>query len=260
MAWFVLGACLAAILDAMGDSTISTGADVSGVIRDSLEPRSYIVALFDWLGFEERVRRTPLRSLVSDWQDLRLEIPNAGARSGGRGPIWRVGEVVFSDTVLLWTRPEPIDAVLVFFGVCAGIISRGLLNGWPIRGGIALGQCVIHRNTETFVGAPIVDAYTTEKAQEWIGAALHQSCVAHDHFKDWIASSSHLQRYPIPIKPGKAPLHWAVCWTDTPLVLFPYVTRLRRAAPQKDIRKYEATEAFLRYLIESREAEAGGST
>ena len=111
---------------------------VKRAFRDSLEAKPYIVGLFDWLGFGKRVYNTPLSSLIKDWQDLRLEIPNASRRASGRGPIWRIGQVVFSDTMLLWARPEPLESVLAFFAVCAGIVSRGVIKGWPIRGGIAV--------------------------------------------------------------------------------------------------------------------------
>ncbi len=51
-----------------------------------------------------------------------------------------------------------------------------ILEGLPIRMGIAFGDCLIDKPRGRYLGLPIVNAHRVEIAQDWIGGAFDRSC------------------------------------------------------------------------------------
>jgi hypothetical protein len=103
---------------------------------------------------------------------------------------WEARFVMFSDTVLLYSPPLPaagsptqefarqtfIDAFLRW---CTVLQALSLIAELPMRGGVALGECVLAPSRGRLLGQPIVDAYLLSERQDWIGVAIHESCVPH---------------------------------------------------------------------------------
>jgi hypothetical protein len=95
----------------------------------------------------------------------------------------------------------------------AQVMSRAM-DSMPLRAGFALGDCVIDPANELYVGQPIVDAYRTEQAQDWVGGAFHASCWRWPGLRDALGRASAI-RYAVPVKAGSAgvgPLEYALNW------------------------------------------------
>ncbi len=156
------------------------------------------------------------------------------------------GQAIFSDTILLWCD-DNWDAVQTLIDAVAITIADGIDSGWPIRGGVAYGSCVIDQNTSTFVGQPIIDAYFTEQSQLWVGAALHPSVINHPILGRRIIELDNVIRYAVPVKNSPQQLDYAIHWC-------PYSTRalreIHRLSGLTTIwsakKKYAATRIYLR--------------
>lgn len=123
------------------------------------------------------------------------------------GPYWcRDGEIVIhihvhaayaSDTFLVWSHytwtdlhtksdeelqvlsgdprhdwlfhPVPCDA---FLDTCNEFICRSLQVGLPVRGALAVGDAVLDKARNIFLGQPIIDAHALEVGQRFIGAGM----------------------------------------------------------------------------------------
>ncbi len=161
------------------------------------------VALFDVLGFEQRLRSDGLRNLVAAYKQLTAVVERF---DGGRlvvdgampleGPLPRfhpdgsvetgsalysldVKHAYFSDTILLWADFDPIR-IRPFCGMCADFFCEALHLGMPIRGAIAVGDAYMNTSEKTYIGYPIVEAARVEKAQQWIGMSFGPSFMQRD--------------------------------------------------------------------------------
>jgi hypothetical protein len=103
---------------------------------------------------------------------------------------WEARFVMFSDTVLLYSHPLPAggndirewarqEHIDTFLRWCSLLQALSLIAELPMRGGVALGECALAPSRGRLVGQPIVDAYLLSEAQDWIGVALHESCIPH---------------------------------------------------------------------------------
>ncbi len=114
--------------------------------HDDPNPRASFVALFDVLGFKDRIASFPLDKIVADYRNL-----IAIKRLAGRTPVvtrgglesWAVATTVFSDTILLWCD-DTWDAVQTLVGACAHLLASAVDIGWPLRGSLAYGECVLN--------------------------------------------------------------------------------------------------------------------
>jgi hypothetical protein len=103
---------------------------------------------------------------------------------------WEARFVMFSDTILLYSHPLPTggnnsrewvrqEYIDTFLRWCSLLQALSLIAELPMRGGVALGECALAPSRGRLVGQPIVDAYLLSEAQDWIGVALHESCIPH---------------------------------------------------------------------------------
>ena len=139
-----------------------------------------------------------------------------------------IGHCVFSDTIMLWSdcidnnwrNKEDFDGHN-FFDILRLLFGIALANGFPLRVGIAFGECVIKPEKQIFVGNAIVMAYQTEQCQDWIGVACHPSCLAAPHAKNLRGRRvvdgmfvGPIVPYPIPIKSTLdfTELQWTIDW------------------------------------------------
>lgn len=158
------------------------------------EPMNRYVAMVDILGFKDLV----LASRAIDiWRQV-TDVLDRGENFFSHSWIEGDGQIhdyrmftpniyIFSDTMFLWTPQLSIqnnhinhraeEEIKYFFMCLCNLLFYGFLHGLPLRAGVAFGECCIDEVRHIIVGKAVVDAHNTEQAQEWVGAALHHSCV-----------------------------------------------------------------------------------
>jgi len=117
---------------------------------------------------------------------------------------------VFSDTILVWSgvaghNDRDPGFGSTFFMHLARLFGEAIQRDLPLRMGVAFGECCIHQSRGIYVGQPMVDAYLTEQAQDWVSAACHPSCESAPHFANLRLlarkQAGPLVEYEIPCKP-----------------------------------------------------------
>ncbi len=121
----------------------------------------------------------------------------------------------------------------------------------PFRIGVAYGEVHIEPGRNLFLGQPLVDAYLTERTQDWLGGALHSS--AAERYQQLFAVAAA----PRTVVPYAVPVHhkwWqprtkrmlAINWsqgiTGTGLAI--RFEQAKSAAGKKHADKYERAWAF----------------
>lgn len=189
-----------------------------------MEPRDgeLVVALFDVLGFEDRIRRSSLEEVHGQYKDLlALATTKAShafldARPAGDGTMVpylgyiEIEQDYFSDTILLWT-PLSQATLRPFLHVCSSFMCETLRAELPLRGALAVGRAVMDKAERTYLGQPLVEAARAEKAQQWVGLAFGPSF---DSRRDVRFSADLVRPYTRHRKPGysEAVLGLVVDW------------------------------------------------
>lgn len=174
--------------------------------EQSEKPQLFAVAIFDVLGFESLVRSQGLKEIRRKYQAL---IDRAVAVPDGRFLNLVDGAMVlgsmqntkshayFSDTILLW---QPLDRILAqpFVSRCADMVAMALTMEMPLRGALALGPAELDKESNVYLGEPIVEAARLESQQEWVGVAFAASAM----WPGWMAemSTHDVVPYRIPLK------------------------------------------------------------
>lgn len=145
-----------------------------------------VVALFNVLGFEDRISRSSLEEVHGQYKDLLSIATSKGshafldARPAGEGSsVPFLGYVgierdYFSDTILLWSPFSPAT-LKPFLHVCCSFMCETLRAELPVRGAIALGAAIMDKAARTYLGQPLVEAARAEKAQQRIGLSFGPS-------------------------------------------------------------------------------------
>jgi hypothetical protein len=145
-----------------------------------------VIALFDVLGFEERIRTFSLEQVHGQYKDLLAIASSKGshaffdARPASDGTfVPYLGQITveqdyFSDTILLWTRLSA-GTLGPFLRLCSSFVCETLKAGLPMRGALTVGAAIMDKTTRTYLGQPLVEAARVEKAQEWIGVSFGPS-------------------------------------------------------------------------------------
>jgi hypothetical protein len=129
--------------------------------------KSGYVALFDVLGFSERVARDDLGGL--DYIDTVVNL--AGAYS-------RLGTILFSDTVVVYSLDESNESFHDIITVSSSLLHKLLGMNVPIRGAISYGSSrrSEHEGYGTVIaGRPIIEAHHYESRSQWVGIMLAPS-------------------------------------------------------------------------------------
>lgn len=176
--------------------------------------RPYLIAICDVLGFANLVAATPLDEIYARYEALVARLdphPLFRIRTGTYQREIVLNRVVFSDTILWWAPAGETMAILPH--VLAQIMASAV-ESMPLRAGLAFGECVIDPAHEIYIGQPIIDAYRTEQAQEWMGGAFHPSCWEHPGLRDELCRGYERSAvaYDVPVKAGAAPLAYALNW------------------------------------------------
>ncbi len=216
--------------------------------QDSLDPQQAFIAFFDVLGFQARLRHSGLSEVLAAYRNLaETKIRSGTLPVFSRAGVThhQVGSAIFSDCIIFWCNDD-WEAVQSLVSASAHMIAAAIDMGWPLRGGLAYGECVLDRDTRTFIGQPIIDAYNTERSQKWIGAGLHQSVLGHSTLGEKIGRLEDVIEYDVPIKKGQPVLSHAVHWC-------PYSSRARTSIDEmkrnieerKAKRYYDLTLAYI---------------
>ena len=167
-------------------------------------------------------RRRPLDEIYKRYMALLTQLdPN---------PLFRIkpvtyereiilDRVVFSDTILCWAHAG--EAVEILPVVIGQIMARAV-GSMPLRAGLAFGECVIDPANDIYIGQPIIDAYRTEQAQEWMGGAFHPSCWTMHGLLEKLCKGYERSavKYAVPVKTAATRLEYALNWpllADTPV-------------------------------------------
>ena len=185
--------------------------------------QTVLLAVFDILGFSNRVRNSSLSEVRRTYNVLRERttqrnsldsfdlIPDGNMRVPA---ILRldVESVVFSDSVFAWV-PMKRGFATPFLKWCCLFICEGLAMDVPIRGAIAAGDAVLDHDTSTYLGRPILEAHELEAAQNWIGLAFSHQATWPPLIAD--IAPELLMEFPIPLKTGSVlpiTLDWPRVW------------------------------------------------
>lgn len=127
------------------------------------------VALFDVLGFSDRVSRDALHGLDA-YVDTVVNLAS---------PDTHLGTILFSDTVVLYSFDDNDRMFYEIICVSSGLLHNLIAVNVPVRGAIAHGDFVRseherHHGT-VIAGRPIIDAYHYESRLQWIGVMLTPS-------------------------------------------------------------------------------------
>lgn len=151
-----------------------------------------MIALFDILGFEERLSSDGLSRLVDAYTELATIVKEkrgalildacANARQQDDGTIvsnvamgiLEVEQAYFSDTIIFWGQYDRAR-FWTFCDICSEFVCQVLRIGMPIRGGIAVGEAHLDKGTNTYLGYPLVEAARVERTQQWIGVSFGPS-------------------------------------------------------------------------------------
>jgi hypothetical protein len=158
--------------------------------EDSKAIETNLIAIFDVLGFESRLRHLGLRrvwtlyenvidkAVVKQSRDAPFLLGYATSSEGrANGLLYRfpTRSAYFSDTILIWIpyrHPMMLEPFLIR---CAAVFCAALREGLPLRGAITIGESILHGPSNTFLGAPLVEGARLEAAQNWIGISLGAS-------------------------------------------------------------------------------------
>jgi len=164
-----------------------THDNVGATDRGLMGQTPTIVALFDVLGFEERLRSDGLRKLEHAYdQLLRIvdrqhgaaildcTVPVGDGMTAAAFGAVQVDQDYFSDTILLWTNYH-FMALKWFCRVCNEAFCALLELGMPVRGAMSVGEACMDKGKRRYLGYPLVEAARVEKAQAWLGVSFGPS-------------------------------------------------------------------------------------
>lgn len=216
--------------------------------RDSSEPQHAFIAVFDVLGFKDRLAQTPLKQLIDTYRlliDAKVQAGRIPVASANGLSVEISGTTIFSDTIVVWCD-DSWPAVQSFLASCSLLVATALRRDWPLRGGIAYGEVVLDRVNRMFVGQPIVDAHLTEISQDWVGAAFHPTVFSHPLLGAQIAVHDEVIACAVPIKSGAGPLTHALHWCPHAISARAAILKLRAGSSDPSVRlKYDNTLKYL---------------
>jgi hypothetical protein len=213
--------------------------------------KAYFVAMCDVLGFSQLVAETSLEEVHQKYRALLDEAGPASIYRTSPETSERtnlVEHIVFSDTILFWA---PADGRIEILPGLLSILMKQVIGSMPLRAGIAFGDCVIDSQRHVYLGQPIIDAFRTEQAQEWVGGAYHPSCLQAPGFREFLGGGALVIEYQVPVKLcgprtyNGPTLKHAVNW---PLFCGPDVLEIiadqEGRSPKESRAKWQHTRAF----------------
>jgi hypothetical protein len=165
----------------------------------------YFVCLLDVLGFSKKLETIGLDEMNRMYQVLADRVKSVG------GVIWMGPDVMgclgmcsrdfeshyFSDTILVWTKALGDPTARMFTELIGNLVCDAIEFGLPLRGTITQGEAILSKESNTYLGLPIIEAATVEKEQAWIGVSFGKSVSTREaplHADTAIAFRSHYKR------------------------------------------------------------------
>lgn len=186
-----------------------------------MQPHRRFVAHIDILGMRAMVHRDPemawniLSSLASVRDHLgQLQLTEiCSARQHMLAE--NVFSVMFSDTIVLFTKTESVNDLQAILIAPAEILHKAMCAYVPVRVGVASGQFFFNIEESLYSGPALIEAYEIGEAAKWLGivtteAVYRQSLEA--NFKS--GTNDVVVRASIPTNEGLAP-GYAVNWVGS---------------------------------------------
>ena len=144
---------------------------------------------------------------------------------------------IMSDSIIIWTKDNSNETLMKFFGFTSVFLSMTFILGVPLRGAISKGHVSELRTPvnniiqSCVVGKGIVNAYSLEGKQNWMGCIVDEKCLKNiptDEVELLISKKfSSLIKYKVPIKMknsrGKiifgSEINYVINWTNTPNII-----------------------------------------
>ncbi|MHB8586113.1 MAG: hypothetical protein ACYDDF_09820 [Thermoplasmatota archaeon] len=194
------------------------------------------LAIFDILGFQEKLKEGDLKSLIQQFGDG-LDGDLGVARSAFKNEIPRETEfdltcpdgiakylahpnredwcrsVRFSDTILLYD-PAEVKGLGRIVISSANLAARCMSKGIPIRGAIVRGEFYADERRNLYLGKGLIEAYDWAQKQDWAGAivAPGQALTWSSEERTRYQSIGLVVSYPVPLKEGPVVENLAIGW------------------------------------------------
>lgn len=81
----------------------------------------------------------------------------------------RVMAVMFSDTIVLFTKSESDDDLQAILIATGELLHKAMLNLVPVRAGLACGQFFFNIQESMYAGPALIDAYELGEDAQWLG-------------------------------------------------------------------------------------------
>ncbi len=149
--------------------------------QGKIVPKYGIVAFFDILGFSKAMQNSSISALVQAVRDSRAEasrqVQSARLHFGRHCEM-----VTFSDSILIAIElpeyqpgsksPGHYGRLLAFLYTTTWFFTEMFWAGWPLRGGIDIGEYYLNSEEKLIVGPCISRAHDLESKQIWSGCAF----------------------------------------------------------------------------------------
>ncbi|MFZ3069699.1 MAG: hypothetical protein WA110_01055 [Anaerolineaceae bacterium] len=163
----------------------------------SILPETGFVGFFDILGYTQIILNNNIHKTAQFVSDTLVNIPRdiienmrmpkpdqpgedfllSGEKDEWRSRLDTIKWIIFSDSILVSMPFDPdlgmedlLQHYAVFATVCATLLNRTFLAGFPIRGAISVGEFFIEERC--FAGRPIINAYHLAQELEFSGCVL----------------------------------------------------------------------------------------
>lgn len=135
------------------------------------------VGVFDILGISALTCKNQLRAIetLKIFQDIIVNHVGKLAiqvRDTNEIIIDRLEKILFSDTVVIFTKEKSRKDLHAMILLCSELFSQSLHKCIPIRGGIAVGNLFCDNKTGIICGCPLVKAHELEKKSKWLGISV----------------------------------------------------------------------------------------
>jgi hypothetical protein len=201
--------------------TVSRNLKKSHMVNNNLK----VLCLLDVLGFENIFKSKGLHSVATSYKKL-TDFVNDQTGGVDIVPVggfvatgWLViGNAYFSDSILFWTDYNQIS-LPSFTNLISEAICFGLENELPVRGTMVVGEMILDKTSNTYLGLPLIEAARTERIQKWIGVSFGQSFTQpafnnNFHLDTLLPYKSHYKEKENPLATGMT-VDWARKWRET---------------------------------------------
>lgn len=137
--------------------------------------KSYWLAYFDLLGFENRVEVMPaVYPILEEYQTALTEIRKNPQEMHCK---W------FSDTFLFYTPDTSVESFAGIEAACEFFFLRMTMSRIPVRGCLTIGDFYEDPSNDILVGPVLIEAYKLAEHQDWLGFILSDGAVRRrDHY------------------------------------------------------------------------------